>query len=85
LISSIHQAGSYHTLLLTLCEYQHARSHIRAAAHVVYEAYHKDGGHFAAHERPEKLIADLHAMFKRGGPAYGVVNGATGYPLHTKL
>lgn len=46
---------------------------------VVFESVHEDGGHFAAHERPEVLADDLFRMFGRGGGAYGVVEGKTGY------
>ncbi|CAN8103242.1 unnamed protein product [Discula destructiva] len=35
---------------------------------VVFEKRHEDGGHFAAYERPEKLVDDLRMMFgKKGG------------------
>lgn len=38
---------------------------------VVFEKVHGDGGHFAAHERPERLVDDLRAMFsKKGGAAF---------------
>jgi pimeloyl-ACP methyl ester carboxylesterase len=40
---------------------------------VVFERFHEDGGHFAAHERPEKLAGDLKEMFGEGGGASGVV------------
>ncbi|KAH9480609.1 Putative epoxide hydrolase [Psilocybe cubensis] len=45
----------------------------------VFEAEHDSGGHFAAHEKPDELVADLRKMFGRGGPAYAVVEGKTGY------
>ena len=35
----------------------------RALGPVVYEKQHPDGGHFAAHERPEALVDDLNTMF----------------------
>lgn len=38
------------------------------------------GGHFAAHEQPEALVEDLWKMFGKGGPAFSVVPGKTGYP-----
>ncbi|KAH7304708.1 Alpha/Beta hydrolase protein [Stachybotrys elegans] len=41
----------------------------RTLGPVVFENRHADGGHFAAHERPELLVADLQAMFKENGPA----------------
>ena len=37
---------------------------------VVFERYHPDGGHFAAHERPQKLVDDLREMFGPGGGAH---------------
>ncbi|KAK0391537.1 hypothetical protein NLU13_1037 [Sarocladium strictum] len=37
---------------------------------VVFERYHSDGGHFAAHERPQQLANDLREMFGPGGGAY---------------
>lgn len=43
---------------------------------------HDKGGHFAAHEQPEALVADVRKMFGKGGPAFGVVSGRLGY---TKL
>ncbi|KAJ7093431.1 Alpha/Beta hydrolase protein [Mycena belliarum] len=46
---------------------------------VVFEAEHEIGGHFAAYKVPESLVEDLQKMFGRGGPAYGVVPGRTGY------
>lgn len=50
----------------------------RTLGPVVYERQHGDGGHFAAHERPEALVGDLNGMFGRGGGAYGVVEGRDG-------
>ena len=47
----------------------------RTLGPVVFERQHPDGGHFAAHERPEALVGDLNAMFGRGGGAYGVIEG----------
>ena len=35
----------------------------RMIGHVVFEKDHDSGGHFAAYERPEELVADLRAMF----------------------
>ena len=46
---------------------------------VVFVGYHEKGGHFAAYEVPETLVGDLRKMFGRGGPAYAVVPGITGY------
>ncbi|KAI9650350.1 hypothetical protein NHQ30_000363 [Ciborinia camelliae] len=37
------------------------------------------GGHFYAHERPELLARDLRMMFGRGGGAFDVVRGRSGY------
>ncbi|KAJ6599748.1 Alpha/Beta hydrolase protein [Mycena vulgaris] len=55
------------------------RSWVRRTGNVVFEAEHEMGGHFAAHEVPAILVDDLRKMFRRGGPAYGVVPGRTGY------
>ena len=46
---------------------------------VAYESEHESGGHFAATEKPEAIAADLQKMFGKGGGAYGVVEGKTGY------
>jgi hypothetical protein len=46
---------------------------------LVFESEHEHGGHFAAHEVPEVLVGDLRNMFGKGGPAFGVVKGQTGY------
>ena len=45
----------------------------------MFESEHKDGGHFAAHERPQALAGDLHKMFGKGGGAYSTIEGMTGY------
>ncbi|KAF7365633.1 putative epoxide hydrolase [Mycena venus] len=46
---------------------------------IVFEREHERGGHFAAHERPKELVQDLRDMFRKGGPAFGVVTGQSGY------
>ncbi|KAG6830680.1 hypothetical protein H0H87_007411 [Tephrocybe sp. NHM501043] len=46
---------------------------------LVFEAEHDEGGHFAAHEKPELLVGDLRKMFGKGGGAFGVVKGKNGY------
>ena len=46
---------------------------------LVFEAEKERGGHFAAHECPEELAADLRSMFGKGGGAAGVVQGKSGY------
>ncbi|KAJ7034254.1 Alpha/Beta hydrolase protein [Mycena alexandri] len=46
---------------------------------VVYSKEHDSGGHFAAYERPVELVDDLREMFGKGGPAFGVVPGKSGY------
>lgn len=45
----------------------------------MFDSEHEKGGHFAAHERPQDLVDDLHKMFGKGGPAYNVVKGKDGY------
>ncbi len=37
------------------------------------------GGHFAAWEAPDALVKDLRTMYGKGGPAFSVVPGKTGY------
>lgn len=46
---------------------------------VVWERVHERGGHFAAWECPEDLVADLRGMFGRGGGAFEVVEGKSGF------
>ena len=49
------------------------------AGPVVFENVHEKGGHFAAHEQPELLVADIRKMFGKGGGAFGVVPGRSGF------
>ena len=46
---------------------------------IVFEKQWDKGGHFAAHEQPEMLVADLREMFGKEGGAFGVVKGCNGY------
>ncbi|KAI0320756.1 Alpha/Beta hydrolase protein [Amylostereum chailletii] len=46
---------------------------------VAFESTHKHGGHFAAHEKPDDLVADLRKMYGKGGPVFGVVPNKSGY------
>lgn len=46
---------------------------------LVFTNEHSSGGHFAAFEKPLELAGDLRKMFGRGGPAFAVVPGRTGY------
>lgn len=46
---------------------------------VVFESEYEHGGHFAAWERPDALIDDLRKMFGKGGGAFAVVKGKTGF------
>lgn len=50
----------------------------RTLGPVVFERRHEDGGHFAAHERPEKLAGDLRDMFGKGGGAEAAVRKIKG-------
>ena len=52
---------------------------LRTLGEVVFERVHESGGHFAAWERPEELVADVRAMYGRGGGAFDVVKGRSGY------
>jgi len=64
----------YHSLFV-----YHVRRWVRASGNVVFESEHASGGHFAAYEKPAELVGDLRSMFGKGGPAFGVVPGKTGY------
>ncbi|KUI68478.1 Putative epoxide hydrolase [Cytospora mali] len=52
----------------------------RTLGPVVFEKRHEDGGHFAAFERPEKLVDDLRTMFGKGGGAEGVAKQLKAQP-----
>ncbi|OJT13851.1 hypothetical protein TRAPUB_9621 [Trametes pubescens] len=56
-----------------------ARSWLNMLGKVVFESTHDKGGHFAAYEQPDLLAGDLRKMFAKGGPAFGVVPGRSGY------
>jgi len=51
----------------------------RTLGNVVFESEHDSGGHFAAFEKPNELVADLRKMYGKGGPAFHVVSGKNGY------
>lgn len=55
------------------------RTWCRALGPVVFEAENDSGGHFYATENPQFLARDLRTMFGKGGGAYGVVKGRSGY------
>ena len=46
---------------------------------LVYQAEYEQGGHFAAFENPTAIVTDLRTMFGKGGGAFGVVEGKSGY------
>ncbi|KAI0320323.1 Alpha/Beta hydrolase protein [Amylostereum chailletii] len=46
---------------------------------LVFQQKHPRGGHFASYEQPEALVEDVRRMFGKGGPAFAVVPGKTGY------
>ncbi|KAG1742737.1 Alpha/Beta hydrolase protein [Suillus paluster] len=52
---------------------------LRKLNNVVFESHHKSGGHFAAYERPQELVQDVRKMFAKGGPAFAIVPGRSGY------
>lgn len=54
----------------------------RTLGDVVFESDNDSGGHFFASEKPQLLARDLKAMFGKGGGAYGVVKGKSGYDSH---
>ncbi|KAI0966626.1 Alpha/Beta hydrolase protein [Xylaria arbuscula] len=45
----------------------------RTLGPLVYEREHERGGHFAAWENPDAIVADLRRMFSDDGPAYEFV------------
>jgi len=49
------------------------------SSNLVFEAKHDGGGHFAAYEKPDELVADLRKMFGKGSRAFGIVPGKTGF------
>ncbi|KAK0446994.1 Alpha/Beta hydrolase protein [Desarmillaria tabescens] len=51
----------------------------RTVGNIVFVSEHTGGGHFMAHEKPQELVDDVRKMFGKGGPAFGVVPGKTGY------
>ncbi|KAF7349223.1 hypothetical protein MSAN_01711700 [Mycena sanguinolenta] len=55
------------------------KSWIQDMGNIVFDEEHESGGHFAAYERPQELVSDLRKMFSKGGPAFGVVSGKSGY------
>jgi len=57
----------------------HPKTWCRTLGDVVFESDNDSGGHFYASEKPELLARDLRVMFGKGGGAYGVVKGKSGY------
>jgi hypothetical protein len=57
----------------------------RVAGNVVFQKEHDRGGHFAAWERPDDIVADLREMFGKKGGAYGIIEGNSGYAVGAKL
>ncbi|KAK4546147.1 hypothetical protein LTR36_002284 [Oleoguttula mirabilis] len=57
----------------------HPNTWVKTLGNIVHHSRQPHGGHFAAVERPEAIVADLQAMFGRGGGAYGCVEGCDGY------
>ncbi|KAF8189921.1 Alpha/Beta hydrolase protein [Mycena galopus ATCC 62051] len=55
------------------------KSWTQEIGNIVFDKDHESGGHFAAYERPQRLADDLRKMFGKGGPAFGVVTGSSGY------
>jgi pimeloyl-ACP methyl ester carboxylesterase len=45
----------------------------RTLGPVVFESEKKKGGHFAAHEIPGEVVADLRTMFGKGGPCFKIM------------
>ncbi|KAJ7660055.1 Alpha/Beta hydrolase protein [Mycena rosella] len=61
------------------------KSWTREMGNIVFDGEHESGGHFAAYEKPESLVADLRKMFGKGGPAFGVVSDKNGYATKVSL
>ena len=55
------------------------RAWLGSMGRVVLVSENEKGGHFAAWERPEIISGELIRMFGRGGGAFGVIEGKTGY------
>lgn len=55
------------------------RTWAAAMGPVVQQSEYDHGGHFAAWEVPEVIVRDLHTMFGKGGPCYGVLSERNGY------
>lgn len=55
------------------------RDWLRGMGKVVWVGDAEKGGHFAAWEQPGKIAWELRGMFGKGGPAFGVVEGKSGY------
>ncbi|KAJ7116815.1 Alpha/Beta hydrolase protein [Mycena crocata] len=55
------------------------KSWARGNGNIVFESEHDSGGHFGAYEKPNELADDVRRMFGKGGPAFGVVPGKSGY------
>lgn len=57
----------------------HPNTWAKTLGNIVLHSRQPHGGHFAAVEHPEAVAADLQAMFRKGGQAYGCVDGCDGY------
>ncbi|KAH8671981.1 putative epoxide hydrolase [Tricladium varicosporioides] len=55
------------------------KSWCRTLGPVVFESFNETGGHFYATEKPSFLARDLRTMFGKGGGAFKVVKGKSGY------
>lgn len=55
------------------------KSWCRTLGPVVFESFNESGGHFYATEKPAFLARDLRTMFGKGGGAFKVVKGKSGY------
>jgi len=50
------------------------RTWARTLGPAVFESEKASGGHFAAWEIPEEIVADLRSMFGNGGPCYRITD-----------
>jgi len=55
------------------------RAWLSGLGKVVFVGNSDKGGHFAAWENPQAVAGDLSKMFGRGGPAFEVIEGKSGY------
>ena len=78
------EAGAYTDVPIGIASFpyhfgDHPRLWNKGLGPVVHQSEWEKGGHFAAFENPTDLVADLRAMFGKGGGAAGVLGVISGY------